>query len=173
MQVVTLDRTGCWTEADDGLTRADLARWVYNPPADVGADAPTVDGDTCAVILAHALGWPMIAVSPVAQVGRFVLVEYQPIAGRDPAAIIAVTQGARYNRAVSAFLAARREGALDGGRLVDPAGWYRRAHEAGRAVLSALWTMQPARSEVVFVARWVALSVAYGQGVADGIGGGV
>lgn len=155
------------------LTRADLSRalGLLQPLAldtSTNAELPAVhvDIDLLTVFVAELLDWPVAQVSVQRQVGRFVLVNYEPLLGKDPDALLVmeISQAAHaFHAAMQEFQDIRRD------RSMGLRGWYRRAKAVARSMAGPLWRLQPTPQEADFVVRWLMGVVAMGKRINDGL----
>jgi len=113
--------------------------------------------DLVVILTADLLGWPVRYARGVRQVGRFVLVEYEPLGYPDPEIVLAFCRGAEgFNQAMALFQRVCRAG----GGLGD---WYRNAKTAAARLVPPLRALDAHLVEADFVLRWALLKVAHGE----------
>ena len=146
-------------------TRADLARMAQYPAEllsmmDDVDTTPSVSMEVVTVLVSGILWMALKAAHPVAQVGRFVVVEYAPLEKPDPDIIITTAAGG----AADAFHRAVLEHQRARGRK-NPAsqGWYEAVMESIRGLVPPLYALHPTVMEAAFVLRWAYLNAARGR----------
>jgi len=123
-----------------------------------GLPAPEMGPESILIWTADVLGHPITYARPRQQVGRFLLVEYQPIAMPDPEIILALMPGAQaFHRAMLDFQRARAAWPNSWSL------WYQQAKHAARRALGPLGRLRPYPLEADFVIRWMLLACAKGQ----------
>jgi hypothetical protein len=132
-----------------------------------GLPAPQVDPESILIWTADVLQMPVRYVKPREQVGRFVIVDYQPLSQPDPDIILALMPGAQaFHRAILDFQRARAR------HSETWSSWYLRVKETARRVLLPLRLLEPHPLEADFVIRWLLLVCAKGQTVQQAEGPG-
>lgn len=154
------------------LNRASLAQalqaWtpLVATSDEIKTPAVHVDVDILTMFVAELLDWPVAQVRVLRQVGRFVLVSYEPLLGIDPDAVLVMETG----QAAQAFHAAMQEFQdIRRDRSSELRGWYRRAKAAARDLAGPLWNLQPTPEEADFVVRWLMQVVSMGKRINDGL----
>jgi len=118
---------------------------------------PVLDADLVTIYTADILGWPVKYARGVRQVGRFALVEYEPLGFPDPEIVLAFCRGAEsFNQAMALFQRVRNGGG-------DLRSWYRNAKTAAAGLVGPLRALEAHPLEADFVLRWALLKCAHGE----------
>ena len=154
MKVQTLKRVEL-SQAVNTILKGQIPPILQDPPE--VTEATDIYHDMVTVMAAVALGWPVLNVKPVAQVGRFVLTEYTPIGRADPDMILCMASGREvenFHKCMGVFQKKRRHNGIDPGTWFDLHG-----KPALKFLASALWLLDPSPMEANFVLRWAALVI--------------
>lgn len=154
------------------LTRAQLVQMfetgsvIVEPvPSEIVPFTPP-NPETVTILAAEVLSWPVTKIDITQQVGRFVLIEYTALQGRDPDLLLVLSWSAaarKFHQIVERFQDLRRH------TRIDPGNWYRLAKPYLREIVAPLWLLEPTTAEAAFVMRWFMLSIAQGRRIHDGI----
>ncbi len=122
----------------------------------------TLDAELLWIYVATAvLHTPLSSVALVRQVGRFAVVQYQPVVASDPDLLVVLgadlALAQPFHQAVLAFQRARHA------RYSQPEQWQSTVLAAARQVLGPLAALQPHPLEADFALRWLLLIAASGN----------
>lgn len=133
------------------LVASQCQRELVSPPA------TPIDTDLLTILAADVLAYPVEGIEVLAQVGRFVHVEYTPIGTKDPDIVLCYAKDAQpFHAAMMAFQHKRT-------RRTDWGAWYAVLKAAAHDLITPLLRLDPHPAEADFVLRWALLVCARGK----------